>query len=898
MMDYLREDVTLRTLMKGVIAEEIPKSIVRPWKQRSRKSTGNSKLLTDVAMQQSPQMILRSQMKTKVRSQKQMAATTQLSAEYRHSTRKNSSGSRKSKHLETVPQKNLNDYTPRKLLKKFIQTERESSLVKVSSSEMKKSVEKESQPKTALSDSDMFSLSLPANDTEEQNLPIRHQISNKRKVSVSQFEKAVQERVNYTTEPQEGEQSELCEKSTRPPDISTIVGLINPDFEETTTKPILCRRPVKRKVINEDEFEEGVHNYLAHNKVLPQEPEQTERCEAFEKTTGLTDISEIVGSINVGTDESVSKPVLSRRPKLKFINEDDFEGGVLFYLQKTKEAQVAASKDAGKKKSITNAQQNKLGVSEHHASTQQAPGDGVEIVPARTEEIGNNFGLNAGLELEKPIDFTASGKEKSIKTPNAGRDSTHHLVEQKNLVDTDALMERGAEKFTGDPRGGNKPMDHELEFPQDTEQNLSLQVRHEPTTMSFSDGILVDVVDDKVLGVEVNDGRTEGGETVGILVGTGGMEKGGVKAEGPEVDDGSMEAGNSESIKVAEAICKRKDSVEMKGMDSLKLVIDGGTRLGIDRASGAGMDGDGTAGLGTGEVGADGVCGAGLVISDVGSGGMGDAVLDSKDAGGAGMDPAGLDGAGMGGTGTVSARTVGDRVGSAGLDGAGKDSAGTVGDGVGGAGLDSKDAGSSGMGGAGLDSTGMSSSGTVGNGAAGGETDNEIMEETEEIESNEMDEEMMHSMEYEEDDSQVVQPFQQSKKVLKSSPLLATPHFLKTLNRQAQKPMTKARKNPKKPIQKGKKTILPSGIIKSVFTHYAKMRVKREAFETIDQCLEVYFKQLCDDMDVYSKHAKRKTIEKEDVELLMRSSNNAGMRLSFAPTLGQDGLVFHQPLLH
>lgn len=34
--------------------------------------------------------------------------------------------------------------------------------------------------------------------------------------------------------------------------------------------------------------------------------------------------------------------------------------------------------------------------------------------------------------------------------------------------------------------------------------------------------------------------------------------------------------------------------------------------------------------------------------------------------------------------------------------------------------------------------------------------------------------------------------------------------------------------------------------------------------------LELYFKQLCDDMDVYSKHAKRRTIEKEDLELLMK----------------------------
>lgn len=42
--------------------------------------------------------------------------------------------------------------------------------------------------------------------------------------------------------------------------------LINPDFEESTTKPILCRRPLKRKVISEDDFEEGVHNYLEQDE--------------------------------------------------------------------------------------------------------------------------------------------------------------------------------------------------------------------------------------------------------------------------------------------------------------------------------------------------------------------------------------------------------------------------------------------------------------------------------------------------------------------------------------------------------------------------------------------------------------------------------------------------------
>ncbi|XP_041047937.1 centromere protein T [Carcharodon carcharias] len=131
-------------------------------------------------------------------------------------------------------------------------------------------------------------------------------------------------------------------------------------------------------------------------------------------------------------------------------------------------------------------------------------------------------------------------------------------------------------------------------------------------------------------------------------------------------------------------------------------------------------------------------------------------------------------------------------------------------------------------------------------------------------------EELMENSESEDDDDKVKPTFQQSDKVFRSSPLLTTPHFLKILSSKAQKPLVKVKQNPKKPTQTRKKTILPGSFVKSVFTHYAKMRVKKETFTVVEQCLELYFKQLCDDVDVYSKHAKRRTIEKEDLELLMK----------------------------
>ncbi|XP_051883956.1 centromere protein T [Pristis pectinata] len=470
----------------------------------------------------------------------------------------------------------------------------------------------------------------------------------------------------------------------------------------------------------------------------------------------------MVGSINFGTDESVSKPVLSRRSRrLKLISEDDFEQRVLFDLQQTKgksfpEVQEAASDNTEKEKSITNAQQNELGVNEPYTSPQQTPSDGMEAVSARNEETRNEFGLNTGLDLEKQREFVVSDKEESVKTPHTGKDQTH-LTEQKTLADTDPELEYRAEKFTEDPHGGDRSMDHELEMPKDTEQNLSMQVSQESTMVRYSEGIVVGDENDKTgEGHEVNDGRAEDGETGGILANTGRMEyaeEGGEKAEGAQVDNGSVEAEDGENIKDAEAVSERMQGAKVKGTESSRLDGEGSAL--------AGLDGEGSA-------------------------------------------LAGLDGEDM----------------------------------------------------------------------AGGDTDDERMEETEsdgDIESDEMDEEeLMHNDGYEGDDSEVRQTFQLSEKALKSSPLLTTPHFLKILGRQARKPLAKVRGNPKKPTQKRKKTILPSSFVKSVFTHYAKMRVKKEVFRAVDQCLELYFKQLCDDMDVYSKHAKRRTIEKEDLELLMK----------------------------
>lgn len=63
---------------------------------------------------------------------------------------------------------------------------------------------------------------------------------------------------------------------------------------------------------------------------------------------------------------------------------------------------------------------------------------------------------------------------------------------------------------------------------------------------------------------------------------------------------------------------------------------------------------------------------------------------------------------------------------------------------------------------------------------------------------------------------------------------------------------------------------VPRSLIKEIFRHFAKMPVTRDAFQIVEKCSERYFKQLSDDLEAYSHHAGRKTVEAADVEVLMR----------------------------
>ncbi|XP_068059124.1 centromere protein T isoform X2 [Anomalospiza imberbis] len=76
----------------------------------------------------------------------------------------------------------------------------------------------------------------------------------------------------------------------------------------------------------------------------------------------------------------------------------------------------------------------------------------------------------------------------------------------------------------------------------------------------------------------------------------------------------------------------------------------------------------------------------------------------------------------------------------------------------------------------------------------------------------------------------------------------------------------KLRASPKKP----REPQMPRSLIKEIFRHFAKMPVARDAFQIVEKCSERYFKQLSNDLEAYTHHAGRKTVEAADLEVLMR----------------------------
>uniref|UniRef100_A0A8C5WZ33 Centromere protein T n=1 Tax=Laticauda laticaudata TaxID=8630 RepID=A0A8C5WZ33_LATLA len=153
--------------------------------------------------------------------------------------------------------------------------------------------------------------------------------------------------------------------------------------------------------------------------------------------------------------------------------------------------------------------------------------------------------------------------------------------------------------------------------------------------------------------------------------------------------------------------------------------------------------------------------------------------------------------------------------------------------------------------------------------------------------TNEMNVETEQILEFEAEDNTEVEEMSESEdveptgstpafvraKAFHCTPLLSSPRLLKevasgslvkqNLVQRVPKPAKKARREKQGPS-------LPSTLVKKMFTHYVKMPVTKEALQVVDRCVNVYFKHLSNDLEAYVNHARRKTAEPADLELLMR----------------------------
>ncbi|XP_025025152.1 centromere protein T isoform X1 [Python bivittatus] len=110
-------------------------------------------------------------------------------------------------------------------------------------------------------------------------------------------------------------------------------------------------------------------------------------------------------------------------------------------------------------------------------------------------------------------------------------------------------------------------------------------------------------------------------------------------------------------------------------------------------------------------------------------------------------------------------------------------------------------------------------------------------------------------------------------KAFHCTPLLSSPCVLKevasrspvkqSLVQPVPKPAKRVRREKREPS-------LPSNLVKKMFIHYVKMPVAKDALEAVERCVNLYFKHLSNDLEAYVNHARRKTAELADLELLMR----------------------------
>ncbi|CAJ1081090.1 centromere protein T [Xyrichtys novacula] len=80
---------------------------------------------------------------------------------------------------------------------------------------------------------------------------------------------------------------------------------------------------------------------------------------------------------------------------------------------------------------------------------------------------------------------------------------------------------------------------------------------------------------------------------------------------------------------------------------------------------------------------------------------------------------------------------------------------------------------------------------------------------------------------------------------------------------------------PKQARKRGKRSArkegsLPKSYLMGIFKHFAKTKVAADVYPILQEIMDKFFERMAEDLETYALHAKRKTIEVEDTELLLR----------------------------
>ncbi|KAM7381720.1 hypothetical protein PAMA_012521 [Pampus argenteus] len=67
-----------------------------------------------------------------------------------------------------------------------------------------------------------------------------------------------------------------------------------------------------------------------------------------------------------------------------------------------------------------------------------------------------------------------------------------------------------------------------------------------------------------------------------------------------------------------------------------------------------------------------------------------------------------------------------------------------------------------------------------------------------------------------------------------------------------------------------RETCLPKSYLMGAFKHFAKTKVSADVYPVLKEIMDKFFDRLAEDLETYALHAKRKTIEIEDAELLLK----------------------------